>query len=187
MRRVPGVTREEAEYVRTLGLTPDDEVEVAFWYKNCGFDMYYPLNNTYLARQVVTNSKGEKVEVMWAFSAWEDGGELSVDTALQELPYYSIRHWEAFSGDDWYKYQNSIDLGVPDTWFEYDRNSRFQLVMIEDQHDELPDQYRPFPSIRNPNARKQIWMEQGRLNKINKMSHPDWKHRSADDEWEHKE
>ena len=33
MRRVPGVTREEAEYIRTMGLTPDEEVEIAYWYK----------------------------------------------------------------------------------------------------------------------------------------------------------
>ncbi len=104
MRRIPGLTRADAEYVRTLGMTPDDEVEIAYWYKNAGIDIYYPLNNTYVARQVVTNSKGEKVEVMWPFTSWEDGQELSVDTALQELPYYTIRHWEAFSGDDWYKY-----------------------------------------------------------------------------------
>jgi hypothetical protein len=55
------------------------------------------------------------------------------------------------------------------------------MAIIEDQHDDLPDEYRPFPSIRNPNARSQIWMDKGRVNKISKMSQPEWKHRSADD------
>ena len=181
MRRVPGITREEAEYVRTLGLTPDDEIEIAYWYKNIGLDMYYPLNNTYVARQVVTNSKGEKVEVLWPFSSWEDAGELSVDTAIQDLPYYTIRHWEAFSGDEWYKYQNSNDLGIPDTWFEYDKNSRFHMSIIEDQHDDLPDMYRPFPSIRNPNARQQMWMDPNKFARLKKMEDDDWVHRGADD------
>lgn len=84
MRRVPGITREEAEYIRTLGLTPDDEVEIAYWYKNIGYDIYYPLNLTYTLRQVVTNSKGEKVEVVWPAQSWDECGDLHVDTALQD-------------------------------------------------------------------------------------------------------
>ena len=55
MRRVPGITREEAEYITTLGLTPDDEVEFAYYVKTSGVDPYYPCNMTYMLRQVVTN------------------------------------------------------------------------------------------------------------------------------------
>jgi hypothetical protein len=180
MRRVPGVTREEAEYIRTLGLTPDDEVELAYWYKNAGIDIYYPLNFTYVVRQVVTNSKGEKVEVMWPFLSWEDCADLSVDTALQELPYYNIRHWEAYSGDEWYKYVNNIDLGVPDTFHEYERNTRFMLNVISDQLEELPDDMRPWPSAPNPHCRNELFREQKDILQWEEMSAPEWKHRSPD-------
>ena len=174
MRRVPGVTREEAEYIRTIGLTPDDEVELAYWYKNLGLDIYYPLNSTYIARQVVTNSKGEKVEVMWPFMSWEDTIELSVDTALQDRPYLTIRHWEAFSGDEWYKYVNNQDLGLPDTWFEYDKNTRFIIAMVQDQLEELPDKLRPWPSPRNPHARKELWQSQEHMQDLYDIAKPGW-------------
>ncbi|CAG9333569.1 unnamed protein product [Blepharisma stoltei] len=181
MRRVPGVTREEAEYIRSLGFTPDDEVELAYWYKTIGFDIYYPLNNTYVARQVLTNSKGEKVEVMWPYMAWEDCNELSVDTALQDMPYYTIRHWEAYSGDEWYKYVNNQDLGVPDTWFEYDKNTRYLLQMVQDQLEELPDSKRPWPSPKNPHCRSLFTNDQEKNAEMSEMAKPDWKHRSPDE------
>lgn len=181
MRRVPGLTREEAEYVKTLGFTPDEEVEMAYWYKNIGLDMYYPLNYTYVARQVVTNSKGEKVEVMWPFMAWEDILDLSVDTALQDRPYMTIRHWEAFSGDEWYKYTNNQDLGVPDTWFEFDKNTRYMLTIIADQLEEPTDKIRVYPSPRHPNCRKEFWSPQEDLIKLEKLADPNWTHRSPDD------
>jgi hypothetical protein len=174
MRRVPGTTREEAEYIRGLGLTPDDEVELAYWAKNLGLDIYYPMNNTYIARQIVTNSKGEKVEIVYPFQAAEDIFELSVDTALQDRPYLSIRHWEAFSGDEWYKYINTQDLGVPDTWIEYEKNSRFAMGLIGDQLEELPDQIRPWPSPKHPNARKELWRSQEHLKDLDDLSKPDW-------------
>jgi hypothetical protein len=174
MRRVPGLTREEAEYVRTLGLTPDDEVELAYYYKNMGIDIYYPMNNTYIARQIVTNSKGEKTEVVWPFMGWEDCIELSVDTALQDLPYQTIRHWEAYSGDEWYKYVNNIDLGMPDTWFEYEKNSRYQIALITDQLEELPDSKRPWPSVKNLHSRKELWRSQEHLQYLEDMKGEGW-------------
>lgn len=174
MRRVPGTTREEAEYIRTLGLTPDDEVELAYWAKNIGLDIFYPSNNTYIARQVLTNSKGEKTEVVWPYMGWEDCIELSVDTALQDLPYQSIRHWEAYSGDEWYKYVNNIDLGMPDTWFEYERNSRFQIAIVTDQLEDLPDHMRPWPSPRNIHSRKELWQSQSHLQYLDDMKKDDW-------------
>ncbi|OMJ71374.1 hypothetical protein SteCoe_30436 [Stentor coeruleus] len=174
MRRVPGVTREEAEYIRGLGLTPDDEIEIAYWYKNSGLDIYYPMNNTYIARQVITNSKGEKTECVWPFMGWEDCTELNVDTALQDRPYQTIRHWEAYSGDEWYKYVNNQDLGLPDTWFEYDKNTRFVLQIIQDQLEDLPDKLRPWPSIRNPNARRELWQSQEHMQYVHDMKQPDW-------------
>ena len=180
MRRVPGLTREDAEYIRTIGFTPDDEVALAWYYKNTGVDPYYPPNFTYIGRQVVTNSKGEKTEMMFPFGSWEDCLDLSVDTALQDLPYYSIRHWEAFSGDEWYKYVNNQDLGVPDTFFEWDKNMRFHVHMVEDQYDELPDSVRPFPSEPNPHCRKELWRDQSWHKKMEALAAPEWKHSSPD-------
>ncbi len=65
MRRVPGITRKEAEHITTLGLSPNEELDYAYIAYNVGLDVFYPSNAVYTARQVVTNSKGEKVEVYW--------------------------------------------------------------------------------------------------------------------------
>jgi len=54
MRRVPGITRKEAEQITTLGLTPDEEVDFAYLTYNLGIDVFYPPNQMYVIRQVVT-------------------------------------------------------------------------------------------------------------------------------------
>lgn len=50
MRRVPGITRKEAEHIITLGLTPDEEIDFAYIAHNIGLDIYYPANSVYFAR-----------------------------------------------------------------------------------------------------------------------------------------
>jgi len=44
MRRVPGISRKEAEHITTLGLTPDEEVDFAYIAYNIGLDVFYPTN-----------------------------------------------------------------------------------------------------------------------------------------------
>lgn len=58
MRRVPGLTRREAQKIQTFGLTPDEEVDYAYLVVNLGIDVFYIPNQAYILRQVVTNSKG---------------------------------------------------------------------------------------------------------------------------------
>ena len=72
MRRVPGLTRREALRVQQLGLTPDEEVDFAYIAVNIGLDLFYEANQAYTARQVVTNSKGEKVEVLWPSATYDE-------------------------------------------------------------------------------------------------------------------
>ena len=50
MRRVPGITRKEAEHITTLGLNPDEEVDYAYISHNIGLDIFYPPNSVYIAR-----------------------------------------------------------------------------------------------------------------------------------------
>jgi hypothetical protein len=50
MRRVPGITRKEAEFITTLGLNPDEEIDYAYIAKNIGLDIFYEPNAIYLAR-----------------------------------------------------------------------------------------------------------------------------------------
>jgi len=98
MRRVPGLTRKEAVQITKLGLTPDEEVDFAYIAYNIGLDVFYYPNTIYVARQVVTNSKGEKVEVYWNFQAFEDLAMLNVGFApsLEHVDY----HWEIFLWGD---------------------------------------------------------------------------------------
>lgn len=50
MRRVPGLSRKDAEHITTLGLNPDEEVDFAYLAHNNGLDIYYTPNNCYLGR-----------------------------------------------------------------------------------------------------------------------------------------
>ena len=61
MRRVPGITRKEVEHIVKSGLTPYEQVRYAYLAYNFGLDVFYEPNGVYVARQVVTNSKGQKV------------------------------------------------------------------------------------------------------------------------------
>ncbi len=46
-----------------------------------GFDVFYEPNGVYVARQVVTNSKGQKVEIYWNSLCFEDLSQLNVNFA----------------------------------------------------------------------------------------------------------
>jgi len=42
----------------SLGLTPIEQLDYAYLVYNMGLDVFFKPNQVYLARQVVTNSKG---------------------------------------------------------------------------------------------------------------------------------
>lgn len=50
MRRVPGLTRREAEHIISFGLTPDEEVDFAYLAHSIGLDIFYAPNLVYVAR-----------------------------------------------------------------------------------------------------------------------------------------
>jgi hypothetical protein len=50
MRRVPGITRREAEHITTLGLSPTEQIDYAYIAYNNGLDIFYPPNQVYIAR-----------------------------------------------------------------------------------------------------------------------------------------
>ena len=65
MRRVPGIRRKDAEYITSLGFDPDEEVDFAYIAHNNGIDLRYKPNQVFVGRQVVTDSKGRKQEIMF--------------------------------------------------------------------------------------------------------------------------
>ncbi len=67
-----------------LGLTPNEQVDFAYLVYNLGLDVFYFANQVFIARQVVTNSKGEKVEVLWSTQAYEDLAMMNVGFAPVE-------------------------------------------------------------------------------------------------------
>lgn len=85
MRRVPGLTRREALKIQQFGFTPEEEVDYAYLTVNLGMDVFYEGNQAYVARQVVTNSKGEKVEVLWPSATYDE---------LTMMPYGNAPIWE---------------------------------------------------------------------------------------------
>jgi hypothetical protein len=72
MRRVPGLTRREALRIQQFGLQPDEEVDFAYLVVNMGIDVFYEANQAYVCRQVVTNSKGEKTEILWPSATYDE-------------------------------------------------------------------------------------------------------------------
>lgn len=74
-----------------LGLSPPEQVDYAYLVYNLGLDVFYMANGMYLARQVVTNSKGQKVEIFWNTFCWEDLSTLNVNFSpiYENMDY----HW----------------------------------------------------------------------------------------------
>ena len=74
-----------------MGLSPYEQVRLAYLTYHIGYDIFYAPNGVYVARQVVTNSKGQKVEVFWNSMCFEDLSVLNVNFApvLEAVDY----HW----------------------------------------------------------------------------------------------
>lgn len=171
MRRVPGITRKEAEHITRLGLSPDEEVDYAYIAYNIGLDVFYKSNGVYVARQVVTNSKGEKTEVYWNAQAFEELSFVPVGNApIIEMPDYT---WEIFLwGEPAIHPLVDFDLCVPATWFEYEEENWNEMNIQEDQYT-LPDNLRK-KSDKHPNSSKELWRSQEDWERILKMKNPDW-------------
>jgi hypothetical protein len=158
MRRVPGLTRKEAEHIGKLGLSPMEQVDFAYLAVNIGLDVFFEGNQMHLGRQVVTNSKGEKVEVFLSASAAEDIA--MVPTGFAPNFYLTDHHWEIFLwGDVPIKATNDIDLSVPNTWFEYELEATNELNLSRDQV-VLQEDIRPFATPKNPHCSKELWKSQ---------------------------
>lgn len=171
MRRVPGLTRKEAEHIVKLGLNPDEQVDFAYIAKNIGLDVFYFANGAYSGRQVVTNSKGEKVEVYISAMQFEDMSQVSV-THAPTLHYVDYT-WEIFLwGDGPIHPWTDFDLGLPSTWFEYEEELFGEFNMLEDQMN-LPDDLR-IHTPRHPNARRELWKPQEIWHKMDTMKDPEW-------------
>lgn len=85
------ISRKEVEHIVKAGYTPMEQVTVAWLTYHLGLDLFYQPNGVYVARQVVTNSKGQKVEVFMNAMAWEDMSQVNVNFApvLEAVDY----HW----------------------------------------------------------------------------------------------
>lgn len=172
MRRVPGITRKEAEFITKLGLNPDEEVDYAYIAHNIGLDVFYLGNQIYTARQVITNSKGEKVEVYWNSQAFEDLSMLNVGMApvLEHIDY----HWEIFLwGEPAIHPLVEFDLSVPGTWFEYEEET-WQYLNIQEDQCTIPEEQRVYPSPKHPNCSRTLWKSQDDLQEIENMKNPNW-------------
>ena len=56
------ITRKEVEYIVKIGLTPMEQVYMAWLVYHMGFDLFYQPNGVYIARQVVTSTRFECLE-----------------------------------------------------------------------------------------------------------------------------
>ena len=85
------ITRREVEHIVKMGLSPWQQVRYAYLVYHMGIDVFYEPNAVYITRQVVTNSKGQKVEVYHNANCFEDMSQLNVNFApvLEAVDY----HW----------------------------------------------------------------------------------------------
>ena len=67
-----------------------------------------------------------------------------------------------------------MDLGVPNTWFEYEQEWSTELAIAIDQMN-IPEDIRPYNTPRNPHARKELWKSQEQIKLEKEMENPDWK------------
>ena len=171
MRRVPGLTRREALRVQQLGLTPDEEVDFAYLAVNIGLDIFYEPNQAYVARQVVTNSKGEKTEVLWPSSTYDEMTMMVYGNA----PVWEMHEnpWDPIPGELPIRIHPDYDLQVPFTWFEYETDSRIHHQMTDDQM-YIPEDVRSFGTARNPHASSSKWKPQEDLIEEEEMRDPNW-------------
>jgi hypothetical protein len=171
MRRAPGLTRKEALRIQQLGLNPDEEVDFAYLTVNMGLDVFYERNQAYIARQVVTNSKGEKVEILWPCATYDEMTNMSFGTA--EVWEYHENPWDPIPGELPIRIHPDYDLGVPYTWFEYEMDNRIHYQITSDQQ-YIPEDERPYPIDKNPHAHKYIWRPQEDMENDDWMRDPDW-------------
>ena len=171
MRRVPGITRAEAEHITRLGLTPDEEVDFAYLAYHNGIDIYYLANQVYTTRQVLTNSKGEKTEVFWNAQGFEDIAMVPVGHA--PILEQTDNHWEIFLwGEPAIHPLVDFDLSVPNTWFEYEEEMWGEQNMLEDQPTLTDDLRRT--SEKHPNCSKELWRSEEDLARLEEMEKVNW-------------
>ena len=171
MRRAPGLTRKEALRIQQLGLTPDEEVDFAYLVVNNGIDVFYEGNQAYFARQVVTNSTGEKVEILWPSATYDEMTMMVFGNA----PIWEMHEnpWDPIPGELPIRVHPDYDLGVPYTFFEYEMDSRIHHLMCEDQMF-IPEDARPFPAEKNPYCSKELWRPQEDLREEEQFRDPNW-------------
>ena len=139
---------------------------------NNGLDPFYEANQMYVARQVVTNSKGEKVEIMWNYQVFEDLTLVPVGHSPTRLD--RDIHWEIFLwGEPPIKVVMDFDMSVPHTWFEYEDEMWSQRIFVEDQNT-IPEGKRRFPTPKHPNCNKELWKSQEDLDRLEDMKRVDW-------------
>lgn len=171
MRRAPGLTRREALRIQQLGLAPDEEVDFGYLTVNMGLDVFYEANQAYVMRQVVTNSKGEKVEILFPSGTYDEMTQMTYGNA----PIWEMHEhpWDPIPGELPIRIHPDYDLGVPFTWFEYEMDSRLHYLMTDDQM-YIPENERQYPSPKNPYCSTEMWRPQEDLAEEDAMRDPSW-------------
>ena len=119
----------------------------------------------------MTNSKGEKVEILWPSATYDEMTMMVFGNA----PIWEMHEnpWDPIPGELPIRPHPDYDLGVPFTFFEYEVDSRIHHLMTVDQMF-IPEDHRPFPSEKNPYCSKELWRPQVDLEEEDQLRDPDW-------------
>ena len=171
MRRVPGLTKKEAIKIQTLGLNPWQELDYAYIVVNNGIDVFFEANHGYIVRQVVTNSKGEKIECL--FPSMEQDEFTYINLSTHPGMERQDHVWDPVPGEAPICPIADYELGVPASYFEYESDNRLHTLMTQDQS-YIPEDVRPCPVPKNPNCSAELWRPQNDLERDHKMEESDW-------------
>jgi len=124
-----------------------------------------------MARQVVTNSKGEKVEILWPSATYDEMTMMTFGNA----PIWEMHEnpWDPIPGELPIRMHPDYDLGVPYSFFEYEMDNRIHHAMVDDQM-YIPEDVRHFPTEKNPYCTKGGFKPQQDLMEEDEMRDPNW-------------
>lgn len=81
--------------------------------------------------------------------------------------------WDPVPGEPPVCPMPDYELGVPNSFFEYEIDNRIHTLMVADQQF-IPESERPIPVEKNPNCSSELWQPQIDIEQESIMEHHDW-------------
>lgn len=119
----------------------------------------------------MTNSKGEKVEIMFPSLCNDDPSFLYFGNNPTNEPVDN--GWEIYLwGEQAIHPLVDFDLSLPKSWFEYEDEEYGEVRILDDQINLPMDMIKD--SEKHPNCSKELYRSKERMKKLEQYADPDW-------------